>query len=408
MQKKIIALAVAGLVSGGAFAQSNVTISGTIGVSMNNYSLNGATTARTTYRQTNVSDESSAIILSGSEDLGGGMKAVFQIDSRLTMDRGRGTQMANTSAPYTTPGLGDGNTFVGIATSVGQFNVGRVDLHYDALGGIENLGIANSLAARFGHFGIMSQVQGTQIALGTRASNVAFYVSPVIQGFKLTAGWSPNGGGGEGEAISSVAGDPTQGSSAALKLNYDNGPITAVYSYFNHRVEGRDVLTGGWAINTATGALFNTTTATAAPNPNDQISNRLGAAYTFKNGFKAGLAWDRSTIKFNTVLGDRTRTAWMVPVSYTTGPHVLAFNYTKAGRTSGQVATLENTTASQYMLGYAYTLSKRTTLGVQYIALTNKADATYSMGPPASGSGLTAPVAGEDAKLTTFNIRHSF
>ena len=33
MQKKIIALAVAGLVSGGAFAQANVTVSGNIGMS---------------------------------------------------------------------------------------------------------------------------------------------------------------------------------------------------------------------------------------------------------------------------------------------------------------------------------------------------------------------------------------
>lgn len=406
MQKKLIALAIAGL-SGAAFAQSNVTISGTIGASYDSYSLSGATTARTTYNQNMVSDQSTAVILKGEEALGGGMKAWFQIDSRLTMDRGNGG-VNNYSTGIQTSGVGNGNTAIGVSGNFGTVGVGRWDLHYDALAGIENLAIAPALAARFGHFGVMANVNGTQIAVGSRSANVMFYESPSFSGFKGRLSYSTNAYGGEGEAALGAAnGNPGNGSSTNLKLNYDNGPLNVVYSYWNHKVEDRNNYTAGWAI-AATG-ISNTPTATAAPNAADQLSNRLGVAYTFPMGVKVGLAWDRSTVKSNAATGDMTRTAWMLPVSYTTGAHMFAFNYAKAGKTSGAAAGADDNAASQYLLGYAYALSKRTTVGVQYMAMTNKTNGAYSLaGASSANTGLTAATAGEDGKLTTFNIRHNF
>jgi predicted porin len=286
--------------------------------------------------------------------------------------------------------------------------VGRWDLHYDALAGIENLAIAPALAARFGHFGVMANVNGTQIAVGSRSANVMFYESPSFSGFKGRLSYSTNAYGGEGEAALGAAnGNPGNGSSTNLKLNYDNGPLNVVYSYWNHKVEDRNNYTAGWAI-AATG-ISNTPTATAAPNAADQLSNRLGVAYTFPMGVKVGLAWDRSTVKSNAATGDMTRTAWMLPVSYTTGAHMFAFNYAKAGKTSGAAAGADDNAASQYLLGYAYALSKRTTVGVQYMAMTNKTNGAYSLaGASSANTGLTAATAGEDGKLTTFNIRHNF
>jgi len=408
MQKKIIAIAIASL-SGVAFAQSNVTISGTIGASYDQYSLSGATAARTTYRQNMVSDQSSAVILSGSEKLGNGMEAWFQIDSRLTMDRGNGG-VNNYSTGLQTSGLGNGNTAIGLRGNWGTFGMGRWDVHYDTLAGIENLGIAPALAARFGHFGLMANVNGAQIALGTRAANALFYVSPNFNGFTGTVAYSTAPAGGEGEAAQGAAnGDPGNGNAYQIKLNYNNGPWAAVYSYFNFKVEDRGNYTNNWAIAPTT-AITNTPTATAAPNPADQKSNRLGVAYTFPMGVKLGLAWDRSTVS-NNATGDRTRTAWMLPISYTTGAHVFAFNYAKAGNTSNIAAVGGNsdTSASQWLLGYAYNLSKRTTVGVQYINLNNSNNASYSMaGASAANTGLTAATAGEDGKLVSFNVRHAF
>ncbi len=414
MQKKIIALAIAGL-SSVAFAQSNVTVSGTIGASYDSYSLSGATVARTTYRQNMVSDQSSAIILSGEEALGNGMKAWFQLDSRLTMDRGNGATNANSTLGVQTSSLGNGNTAVGLSGNFGKVGIGRWDLHYDALAGIENLSAAPALAARFGHFGLMANVMGqggaaTQIAVGSRSANVMFYETPNFSGFTGRLSYSTNAYGGEGEAFTTGAnGDAGNGSTASVKLNYNNGPWAAVYSYWNHNVEGRGNYTAAWALTPA-GAFVNTSVANAAPNPADQRSNRLGVAYTFPMGVKVGLAWDRSTVRDNAAgFADHTRTAWMLPISYTMGAHSFLFNYAKAGQSSGMAAGTLDTSASQYLLGYGYAMSKRTTLGVQYITLDNRAAATYSLaGASAANTGLTGATAGEDGKLLTFNVRHNF
>ena len=184
-----------------------------------------------------------------------------------------------------------------------------------------------------------------------------------------------------------------------------------MYSYFNHKVEDRGSYTNGWAI-AATG-ITNTATLTAVPNPTDQKSSRLGASYAFPMGLKVGLGWDRSTMTSNTAgLGDRTRTAWMLPIGYTMGNHTFHFNYAKAGNTSGVAANANgstDTSASEYMLAYGYNFTKRTSVGVQYINLRTGQNASSTMaGASVANNGQTGNTVGEDAKLWSFNMRHFF
>jgi predicted porin len=414
MQKKIIALAIAGLASSGAFAQSNVTVSGNIGASYNQYTLSGATAARTTYKQNMVSDESSAIILKGEEALGNGLTAWFQIDSRLTMDRGNGATN-NYNQPYTASGLGNGNTAIGLKGNFGTVGIGRWDIHYDTFSAIGEVVTAGALAARIGYFGVMAQVNGAQVALGTRAANVMFYDTPTFNGFKGRIGYSTAAAGGEGEGFLAAAnGDPGSGSAYQVKLNYDNGPIAVVYSYFNHKVEDRGNYTA--CATASTGLALTcppTATAAGAINPTDQKSSRLGASYTFPMGLRVGLGWDRSTMTSNVAaLGDRTRTAWMLPVSYTMGNHTFHGTYAKAGNTSGVAANANgstDTSAKEWMLAYGYNFTKRTSMGVQYITLRTGDNAASTLaGASAGNTGLTANAVGEDAKLWSFNVRHFF
>ena len=86
MQKRIIALAVSGLVSGAAFAQSNVTIYGIADMS---YVYWGNTTASgfgATHRIDSGQWKTSRFGLKGSEDLGNGLSAVFQAEFGVPMD----------------------------------------------------------------------------------------------------------------------------------------------------------------------------------------------------------------------------------------------------------------------------------------------------------------------------------
>ena len=79
MQKKIIALAVAGLVSGAAFAQSNVTISGIadVGFQQSSKSENSGTKSQSAINDGG--QDASRVTFSGKEDLGNGLSAIFAL-----------------------------------------------------------------------------------------------------------------------------------------------------------------------------------------------------------------------------------------------------------------------------------------------------------------------------------------
>src|SRR5204863_6334901 len=90
MNKKLLAVAVAGALSAPvvAFAQSSVTISGNIKMSMQQYKLSNAAAARAGQNtsQSLVHDDSSRIIFNMTEDLGAGLQAIAQIDWRVVPD----------------------------------------------------------------------------------------------------------------------------------------------------------------------------------------------------------------------------------------------------------------------------------------------------------------------------------
>src|SRR5437762_10081488 len=138
MQKKQLIAAVVGgmLAAPAAFAQ--ITISGTIKDGLEMYKLGAgkaATPAASYHYETRVSDQSSRIIFSGTQDLVGGTRAWFQLDSRFQSDVAGSTQNANTG-PGTTSSItgikqwAGGNTGVGLAGAWGKLTIGRWDLHY--------------------------------------------------------------------------------------------------------------------------------------------------------------------------------------------------------------------------------------------------------------------------------------
>jgi predicted porin len=88
MQKKLIALAALALVSGAAMAQSNVTIYGSIdlGLLVQNNSAPGV--AETQVYNGGISPSTWGF--RGSEDLGGGLKANFNLESHFSADTGAG------------------------------------------------------------------------------------------------------------------------------------------------------------------------------------------------------------------------------------------------------------------------------------------------------------------------------
>ena len=92
MNKKLIAVAVAGVFAApAAFAQSSVTISGQIKGGFEQLKLSNGGASRGNTSQTGVVDDSSALVFSVTEDLGGGLAAVVRLDMRIKPDDGGGS-----------------------------------------------------------------------------------------------------------------------------------------------------------------------------------------------------------------------------------------------------------------------------------------------------------------------------
>ncbi|MEZ5618261.1 MAG: porin [Rhodocyclaceae bacterium] len=188
MQKKLIAAAVAGLIALPALAQTNVTISGALKLGYDNYRYSGGTAGSPHDTTSRVSDQSSQVILSVVEDLGGGLKAWGQIDSRTMAESATGgAGTAGGGRPATPASVMHANW--------GKTTLGRWDTHYQEWPASKALR-AGSLQTPFGH-GIMSQISTRAAAgasavatLGGRAQNLDRAWRPNWNGFTACLGYS--------------------------------------------------------------------------------------------------------------------------------------------------------------------------------------------------------------------------
>lgn len=387
VHKKLVFVVVAGLHAGSLFAQSDaVSISGVLRTGYERFQIKDANTAvrgaGTTFgREDRISDGSSMLIFRGEENLGGNTKAWFQIDNRFAPDAGTFTAK--------------GNTGVGLTGNWGKFTLGRWDLYYHDFNATHIEDYRGGNVGNLAGVGIMSQVNGAPIAVGTRSSNVVLYNSPSFNGFSALAAYSTNPVDNEGSGLA----NGSAGGAYTARIAYANGPFSAVLSTWVHNVEGR------------------------AANALDERSSRIGATYAFPFGLKVGLGVDRSGIDhFNGVNvapgpggvtsirpgvaanGMARRTAWMLPVSYHFGSHAVYLTYVRAG----SLNTVSSSGARFMTLGYDYALSKRTIVGAFYSRVANDTSGTYTFFAPVTRGESLPTAGGETATQLYLGITHFF
>ena len=374
MKKSLIALAAFAAVS--AFAQSSVTLSGIIkgGVAQTKYSNGPAGT--TNGNGLSVADGSSRFIIGGTEDLGGGLKAVFQIDTRFRVDD-------NGAAPTSSP-IATGNTFVGLSGGLGMIQLGKLDTHY-CLGqdshGSRATAFQASSCALLGYVNGGSSAQS--IANASRATNTIRYTTPTLSGFKGELSYSTAFNGSEG-----ALGDAGKGKAVSAKLLYGNGPIKAGVSVWDAKSENR--------LATATRA--------------DQKAYTLFGDYNFGVA-TVGLTYDQSKLiggLMTAAESETKRNVWSIPVTVPLGAGTFLFTYTKASDLKVNGTTLANSSSSLWSLGYDYSLSKRTSVGMSYAKLNNKANAGYALYGQGSANGTPNNGIGQDASQLYVGIRHAF
>jgi len=361
MKKSLLAVAVAAALPAAAFAQANVTLSGNVklGVANTKYS-NGATGNGS---GTSLDDGSSRFIISGSDDLGGGMKGIFMIDTRFRPDVGSGT-------------LASGNAFVGLAGAFGSIRLGRLDQYY-YLGTDEHGGRATAL--QHSNISLLSFVGTgtTVIANASRTPNIVRYDLPAMGGVSGGVGYSFNGiGAGVDDGL---VGDDSKGSAWTADLGWRGGPIAVGAAYWRAENDAAPPMPAKARKDTAW---------------------RIYGSYDF-GMFKVGLTYDKSKVETAT---DAERDAWSLPLTAKLGPGTALFTYTVANDIDGT----KNTGAKMYSIGYDYPLSKRTSVGISYANINNESGASYTMFTAGALGGHPPVGAGQDTRQIYLGMRHAF
>ena len=358
MKKSLIALAVLAT-TGAAFAQSSVTLYGRLDASV--ASVKTETTGANpvaSISQTGVNESnlnSTFWGLKGVEDLGGGLKAVFKLESRFAMDTGVGTA-----------GIFDREANVGLDGGFGSVKLGRTPTAYDDVQGSVNSVFGSNFKTA------QDVAAGTGVAdyLGT-ISNSIKYISPSFAGFSVSAqyGFGENKESATGNDVNNKATNNAVGSATdvlSLNLKYAAGPLTVVYGHQEEK-QGQALVT----------------------TPQDTRKyDLIGGSYDF------------GVVK---VLGDyvvakndaRKDKAYQLGVVVPMGAFALAAGYSDEESTGAGVPKLNG---KGFSLVGTYDLSKRTTLYAGYE--NTKTEAVATTGNP----GIN------EAKRANFatGVRHTF
>jgi predicted porin len=325
--KMFLAAAAACLAMPVALAQ-NVTVYGQAHVSMDR-SDDGQT------RNTYVASNSSRLGFRGSEDLGNGLKAVFQFETGVGMD-GQGGNDGN-GGPQSAGRLftNGRDTYVGLSSGFGTIHLGRLPganlWVYESNQFADQVGDAGNLTGAF---------------FPGRLNNAAAYMTPELGGFF-------------GRLTYSAAEDPDRNATWGVKAGYGSGALNVAANYFsfgNLKSESR------------------TKVAT------------LGGSYDFGPFLlSAHVQRDRDLLTA-APSGRSNRTVWNLGGGVKLGGGMAKAQYSAAGDLSGTPSS----GAEMWALGYDHSLSKRTTVYAAYAKTSNDgaqettmAKATMS-GPPLS------------------------
>jgi predicted porin len=208
MNKKLIALAVSAALAAPLAAQADVTLYGSARLSIN-YDDNAPIDngKSNTYMGSNQSDFG----VKGSEDLGNGLKAIFQFEWELDPTETRSGTQSNT--------LSDRDQWVGLQSGFGEMVFGSISTSYKASGAAIDPFYRTSLQAR--EFpGIQSELQRGSGKFGGRQTNTILYETPSFMGLKLV---------GHTGLDETNADNHSYGGG----LHYSNGPFLAFYDYIN-------------------------------------------------------------------------------------------------------------------------------------------------------------------------------
>jgi predicted porin len=353
MKKLLIASAALAMVAGTVQAQSSVTISGRIDQSVGSYETNAAQSGASQVNSNIYA--TSRLTFAGTEDLGGGLKAGFFLETSTSPDTGKST---NTS-------LFDRESNMFVSGGFGEIRLGKITTHFtdsdvfvnattSHVAGM-NQGLVGS--AITGNSGTKVKVESTA---GDSANNTVQYTSPVFQGavvqlFRSESTDSEATGG----SLSTVEG---------VSVRYTNGKLKATAGQASTRIAG---------------------------------ANKADVATSF------GASYDFGVVRVGAIRVVRDNTDARANDKGTADVFTVAYPVNAKVTLVGALHNYKNDESSTYdgkasVVGATYDFSKRTAAYVTYASTKNESAGNYSI------TGMTGSAVGADEKLTSVGIKHFF
>ena len=346
MKHKILAIALVSALPLVAQAQTSVTMYGMVDASIGVEKTGAPTESSRTVVQSGT-QSASRLGFRGTEDLGNGLKALFNLEAAVNVDTG-----------LTNSRLFDRRAVVGLQGAFGTVTVGR------EYGPIAAVASASDTLGQ-GFYGSNLAAFGTN-KLTRRLDNSVNYQSNVVNGVTLRAAY------GAGERVeNNTTTEFNSGDIAGVALEYANAGfyIGAGYQNKEERATG-DSKEYNFGIGYKFGD-FEVRGGYMAADP--ELANRVENKYEQLN---AG-------------------------VSYGFGANRVFLNYQQ------QEQELGDAKGRALTLAYTYTLSKRTNVYASYAKLRNNNDAAFLLASPSSPVG-SATAFGADPQVYNVGLRHAF
>ncbi|MCY1505683.1 Outer membrane porin protein [compost metagenome] len=344
MKKTLLAAALLAGFAGVAQAETSVTLYGIIDTGLGYNKISGGPDAMNGSRfgMINGVQNGSRWGLRGSEDLGDGLRAVFQLESGFDSGNGKSAQGGRLFGRQATIGLA--------SDSWGQLDFGRqTNIASKYFGSIDPFGAGFGQA----NIGVSMSAANTQ-----RYDNMVMYQTPSFSGFQFGIGYSFNADDNNADQTGWKTADNTRAITTGLR--YVNGPLNIAFSYDQLNASNKSVL----ADQDATPRMY-----------------AIGGSYDFEV-VKLALAYARTTDGWFAGQGVNTGTgslslgtnifadgfkanSYMVGLSAPIGGASKLFgswqmvdpSNDRLDRGSGADETM-----NVFSLGYTYDLSKRTNL----------------------------------------------
>lgn len=413
MKKSLFAVAALSAIAGAAQAQSSVTVYGILDAGFSGLSSTVPTSATTqggankttTTQFGNSYEQSSRLGFKGQEDLGGGLSAVFTIETGLT----------NTANTFSS--MNNRQSFVGLnKKGLGQAAIGTqytpIHIAFAATDpGQNNNTVGNVVRPTAGTSGGQSAASS---AYTISTTNTITAQSDSFAGFKVNAQYTNNGKDqtmygnqnqmskpvdGTVQTLNSSWGGSTNFTGWGLGANYTWNKLFATVAYQNFKQEQNN----GAPYTSANNYAASTTTISEAALPN-ATDRQWYAGATYDFGILKAYA-NYINRKLTSGLDSNqylSRTGQQIGVRANITSTIEAWASGGTGRFSAFGAGQPTVNFNAWQLGSNYWLSKRTNLYAIY-----GQTLTSSAGAPTSAANVTAQ-GGAKASQYAVGVRHTF